>query len=168
MSHRYRAALTGAVALLTALTAGAAHAVAAGPAAEQKADGRIVVQGTTCTWTDAATSAGPPDTLTVDRSTVNRPGGNLSCDGSISATLDNDPVFTFDDAAGTARADAVAITGRQSFISCSYRAADVRWDRESGTRTYQNRGFTARKTSGSFFCPGSITMAAGEASVTFR
>ncbi|WP_175408799.1 hypothetical protein [Streptomyces sp. TRM64462] len=167
---RHRAQLSGVTGLVVALALGApaAAAAAAGPAAEQKVDGVIAVAGNTCTWTDAATSADPPNTLTVDRTTINRPGGNLACDGGITATLNNDPVFTFDDAAGTARADTIDITGQQSFLSCRYKATNVLWDRDGNTRSYKNRAFTAAKTSGSFLCPGSVTTAAGEASVTFR
>ncbi|MER7764892.1 hypothetical protein [Streptomyces sp. NPDC097619] len=156
-------AAVSAVALGTGAPAGAA-----GPAADQKLDGTILVSGSTCTWTGASTSALPPGALSVDRTTVNRPGGNLSCTGGITATLDNNPVFTFDDAAGTARTDAIDITGKQSFISCRYRASGIVWDRQTGTRTYLNRAFTATKTSGSFLCPGSVTTPAGGASMLFR
>ncbi len=140
----------------------------AAPAADQKVDGVMVVAGNSCSWTNASTSAAAPNALTVDRATVNAPGGNLACGGGIAATLNNNPAFTFDDAAGTARTDLIDITGRQSFISCRYKATNIAWDRDGTTRKYVNRAFTATKTSGSFLCPGSVTTPAGDASMLFR
>ncbi|WP_262387115.1 hypothetical protein [Streptomyces sp. TRM49041] len=163
------ARLAGTAGLVVAVAVGTTTAATAlGPTAEQKVDGVIAVTGNNCSWTDGAASTDPPNTLTVDRSTINTPGGNLSCDGSITASLNNDPVFTFDDAAGTALTDAIDITGRRGFVSCRYRATNIRWDRDGTTRKYTNRAFTAGKTSGSFLCPASVTTGAGEASVAFR
>ncbi|MBW5484501.1 hypothetical protein [Streptomyces bambusae] len=162
-------ARTAAAALLVAAAVGTTTAAnAAGPAADQKADGVIVVAGNTCTWTNASTSAVPPGTLAVDRNTINRPGGNLTCGGGITAVLNNNPVFTFDDAAGVARTDFIDITGKQSFISCRYKATNIVWNRDGSTRKYVNRAFTATKTSGSFLCPGSVTTDAGGASMLFH
>ncbi|MFJ3979460.1 hypothetical protein [Streptomyces sp. NPDC090021] len=144
-----------------------AHGSAA-PAADQKADGVMVVAGNSCSWTNASTSAAAPNALTVDRATVNAPGGNLACGGGIAATLNNNPAFTFDDTAGTARTALIDITGRQSFISCRYKATNIVWDRDGTTRKYVNRAFTATKSSGSFLCPGSVTTPAGDASMLFR
>ncbi|MFD3543229.1 hypothetical protein ACFWUQ_27540 [Streptomyces sp. NPDC058662] len=165
-----RAAGTAALAVAAAL-AGTGGALALGPgapAADQKVDGVIVVAGNSCGWTGASTSALPPDTLTVDRTTINTPGGNLACGGGIAATLNNNPVFVFDDAAGTARTDLIDITGRQSFISCRYKATGIVWDRDATSRKYVNRAFTAAKASGSFLCPGSVATPAGDASMLFR
>ncbi|WP_030196947.1 hypothetical protein [Streptomyces sp. NRRL S-87] len=156
-------------ALLVAATAGAATAASAlGPTADQQVDGVIVVAGNTCTWTNARTSANPPSALTIDRATINKPGGNLACGGGITASLNNNPAVTFDDAAGTAKADVIDITGKQSFISCRYRVTNVVWNRDGATRKYVNQAFTAAKTSGSFLCPGSVTTAAGDASLLFH
>ncbi|MFG2873677.1 hypothetical protein ACGFYU_01365 [Streptomyces sp. NPDC048337] len=141
---------------------------AGGSAADLKADGVIVVAGSSCSWTNASTSAAAPAALTVDRNTINAPGGNLACGGGIAATLNNNPAFTFDDAAGTARTDLIDITGKQSFISCRYKATNIVWNRDATTRKYVNQAFTATKTSGSFLCPGSVTTAAGDASVLFH
>ncbi|MFJ9641892.1 hypothetical protein ACWEPM_06955 [Streptomyces sp. NPDC004244] len=159
----------GVTALAAALLVGSAvPASALGPSADQRLDGTIVVAGNTCSWTNAHTSANPPSTLTVDRTTINSPGGNLSCAGGITAALNNNPVFTFDDAAGTAKTDAIDITGRQSFISCRYKASNLTWNRDGATRKYVNQAFTATKVSGSFLCPGSVTTAAGDASMLFH
>lgn len=161
--------LASVTALIVAATAGAATAAtASGPTAEQLVDGVIVVAGNTCTWTNARTSANPPAALSLDRSTINKPGGNLACDGSITATLNNNPRVTFDDAAGTAKADVIDISGQQSFVSCRYKATNVTWNRDGASRKYLNQAFTATKTSGSFLCPGSVTTAAGDASLLFR
>lgn len=86
----------------------------------------------------------------------------------ITATLNNNPAFTFDDTAGTAKADLIDITGKMSFISCRYKAANTVWNRDGATRKYVNQAFTAVKTSGSFLCPGSVTTAAGDASMLFH
>ncbi|MFE6834851.1 hypothetical protein ACFVFI_08410 [Streptomyces sp. NPDC057705] len=149
----------------TALAHGTGPAAAA---ADQKVDGVIVVAGNSCSWTNASTSAAAPAALTVDRTTINTPGGNLACGGGIAASLNNNPAFTFDDAAGTARTDLIDITGRQSFISCRYKATNIVWDRDGASRKYVNRAFTAAKTSGSFLCPGSVTTPVGDASMLFR
>ncbi|WKV75914.1 hypothetical protein AW27_032975 [Streptomyces sp. PCS3-D2] len=144
-----------------------AHGSAA-PAADQKADGVMVVAGNSCGWTNASTSAAAPNALTVDRTTINAPGGNLACGGGIAATLNNNPAFTFDDAAGTARTDLIDITGKQSFISCRYKATNIVWDRDGTSRKYVNRAFTATKASGSFLCPGSVSTPSGDASMLFH
>ncbi|THA41359.1 hypothetical protein [Streptomyces sp. A1547] len=151
-----------------AIVGGATSATALGPTADQRVDGVIVVAGNTCTWTNAHTSANPPSALSVDRTTINTPGGNLGCNGSITASLNNNPAFTFDDTAGTAKTDAIDITGRQSFISCRYKATNITWNRDGTTRKYVNQAFTATKTSGSFLCPASVTTAAGDASMLFH
>ncbi|MER5275778.1 hypothetical protein ABT025_08475 [Streptomyces sp. NPDC002809] len=153
-------------ALAVAVTAGASTAAAAtGPVASQRVDGVITAAGSTCTWTDATTSANPPSTLTIDRATIN---SSLSCTGGASATLNNSPALTFDDAAGTATSDLIDITVKQSIVTCSYRATGVGWTRDGSTRTYLNQAFTASKSSGSFLCPGSITAEPGSASLSFR
>ncbi|MEU6890357.1 hypothetical protein ABZ934_00885 [Streptomyces sp. NPDC046557] len=158
---------------ITALAAavvlgGSTTALALGPTVDQKVDGVIVVAGNTCNWTNARTSAVPPAALTVDRSTINAPGGNLACGGGITATLNNNPAFTFDDASGVARTDAIDISGKQSFVSCRFKATNIVWNRDGSTRKYVNQAFTATKVSGSFLCPGSVTTAAGDASMLFH
>ncbi|MEV0411474.1 hypothetical protein AB0I68_11890 [Streptomyces sp. NPDC050448] len=150
------------------IVGGATSATALGPTADQRLDGVIVVAGNTCTWTNAHTSADPPSALSVDRTTINTPGGSLSCNGGITATLNNNPAFTFDDAAGLATTDAIDITGKQSFVSCRFKAANIAWNRDGATRKYVNQAFTATKVSGSFLCPGSVTTAAGDASMLFH
>ncbi|MET9375141.1 hypothetical protein ABZX98_13440 [Streptomyces sp. NPDC002992] len=166
---RYLSKLSCVTALITAaIAAGSTAATASGPTAEQRVDGVIVVAGNTCTWTNARTSANPPAALTIDRTTINKPGGNLSCSGSITAVLNNNPAVTFDDAAGRAKADVIDITGQQSGISCRYKATNVLWNRDGTTRKYVNQAFTATKTSGSFLCPGSVSTAAGDASLLFH
>ncbi|MYT26439.1 hypothetical protein GTW69_40290 [Streptomyces sp. SID7760] len=159
----------GAAVLAAAVVvAGATSAAALGPTADQQLDGVIVVAGNTCTWTNARTSANPPSALTVDRTTINAPGGNLACGGGITASLNNNPAFTFDDAAGLAKTDAIDITGKMSFVSCRYKATNITWNRDGATRKYVNQAFTATKTSGSFLCPASVATAAGDASMLFH
>ncbi|MFE3583127.1 hypothetical protein [Streptomyces vinaceus] len=152
----------------TVIVGAATSATALGPTADQQLDGVIVVAGNTCTWTNARSSANPPSALTVDRTTINTPGGNLGCSGGITAALNNSPAFTFDDAAGLARTDAIDITGKMSFISCRYKATNITWNRDGATRKYLNQAFTATKTSGSFLRPGSVTTPAGDASMLFH
>ncbi len=159
----------GVTALAAALlVSGAVPASALGPTADQRLDGVIVVAGNTCTWTNARTSASPPSTLSVDRATINTPGGNLSCGGGITAVLNNNPVFTFDDTPGTAKTDVIDISGKQSFVTCRFKATNIVWNRDGATRKYLNQAFTATKVSGSFLCPGSVTTAAGDASMLFH
>jgi hypothetical protein len=81
------------------------------------------------------------------RATLNKPGSNLACNGGITASFNNNPAFTFNDVAGTATTDAIDITGKQSFISCRYKAANIVWNRYGTTRKYVNRPFTANKVS---------------------
>ncbi|MEV6575185.1 hypothetical protein [Streptomyces sp. NPDC051577] len=152
----------------TLVLCGSTTALALGPTADQRVDGVMVVAGNTCAWTDARTSSGAPSALTVDRTTVNSPGGNLACGGGITASLNNNPAFTFDDAAALAKTDAIDITGKQSFISCRYKATNIVWNRDGSTRKYVNQAFTATKVSGSFLCPGSVTTPAGDASMLFH
>ncbi|WLQ36963.1 hypothetical protein P8A18_27595 [Streptomyces castrisilvae] len=152
-------------ALAALVTAGASTAASAGPAASQLVDGVITAAGSTCTWTGAAADADPPAALTIDNGTVN---SSLSCTGGASATLNNSPTLTFDDAAGTAASDLIDITVKQSIVTCSYQATGVGWTRDGSTRTYLNEAFTASKSSGSFLCPGSITADPGSASLTFH
>lgn len=165
---KYTPTLSGLAALVIAAGIGASTTAYADTTEDLKVDGVIVVSGNTCSWTNASSSANPPSALTVDRATINKPGGNLTCGGGISASLNNNPAFTFDDAAGTARTDAIDITGKQSFVSCRYKATNIVWNRDGVTRKYLNTPFTATKVSGSFLCPGSFSAAAGEASVVFR
>ncbi|MFJ6795113.1 hypothetical protein [Streptomyces sp. NPDC091268] len=161
--------LVGATAVAAAVIIGGSTAAAAlGPSADQRVDGSMLVAGNTCSWTNARSSANPPTALTVDRTSINAPGGNLACSGGITATLNNNPAFTFDDAAGLARTDAIDISGKQSFVSCRYKAVNIVWNRDGATRKYLNQAFTANKVSGSFLCPGSVTTAAGEASMLFH
>ncbi|WP_407836314.1 hypothetical protein ACE1OC_07420 [Streptomyces sp. DSM 116496] len=160
---------SGVTALAAALVVGGSTAaLALGPTADQRVDGVIVVSGNTCSWTNARTSANPPSALTVDRTSINPPGGNLTCSGGITATLNNNPAFTFDDANGTAKTDAIDISGKQSFVSCRFKATNIAWKRDGSTRKYLNQAFTATKVSGSFLCPGSVTTGAGEASMLFH
>lgn len=114
-------------------------------------DGSIAVSGSTCTWTNATTSDVPPNTLTVDHTTV-----NASCDGSITATLTNDPTVTFDDTAGTATADEIDVSGTILGVSCGYTVTNASVSRsDSSSRTYTGGPFTANKSSGGVLCPSS-------------
>lgn len=92
----------------------------------------------------------------------------MSCTGGASATLNNSPTLTFDDAAGAATSDLIDITVKQSIVSCSYQASNVGWTRDGSTRAYANKAFTASKNSGSFLCPSSITAEPGSASLNFH
>lgn len=114
-------------------------------------DGSITVSSSTCSWTNATTSDVPPNTLTVDHTTV-----NATCSGSISATLTNDPTVTFDDSAGTATADEIDVSGTIAGISCGYQVTGASVTRsDSSSRTYTGGPFTANKTSGGLLCPSS-------------
>lgn len=116
-------------------------------------DGSITVGDTTCTWAGATTSDVPPNTLTVDRTTVNE-----SCSGGTTVDLVNDPTVTFDDTAGTASSPQIDVTGTIIGITCGYRVSNVSVTRQDTTRTYTGGPFTATLTSGGFLCPSSQTV----------
>ncbi|BCJ35762.1 hypothetical protein Athai_32650 [Actinocatenispora thailandica] len=145
------------VAASAALLLGSNAAYAAGG----QVDGSITVAGSTCTWTNASTSDVPPNTLTIDHTTV-----SASCGGSISASLGNDPSVTFDDSTGTATSPEIDVSATVAGISCGYQVTDLTVSRQSGTRTYTGGPYTAAKTSGSFLCPGSETV--DSVSLTFH
>ncbi|NIJ13479.1 phosphodiesterase/alkaline phosphatase D-like protein [Saccharomonospora amisosensis] len=139
--------VVGAMAV-SGLTAGVALADHA------KVDGSITAAGETCSWTDGSISGNPPQTVTLDRTTVNP---NVTCTGSVSVTLNNDPTISFDDTAGTATADLINVTVQMSGITCEYEAAGLQAQREGTTRTYTATGVTIDKSGGSFLCPSSTT-----------
>lgn len=120
-------------------------------AATGQVDGSISVAGSTCTWSNATTSDVPPNSLTIDHTTV-----SPSCSGSISASLTNDPTVTFDDTANTATAAEVDVSASVSGITCGYQVTNLSVTRsDSSTRTYTGGPFTATNTSGSILCPSS-------------
>lgn len=124
-------------------------------------DGSITVGSSSCSWTNATTSDVPPNTLTVDHTTI-----NPTCSGSITANLTNDPSISFDDTAGTASSPEVDVNGTISGISCSYTVTNVSLARQGTTRTYTGGPFTATLSGGSFLCPGSETV--DSATLTFH
>lgn len=119
-------------------------------------DGSISALDRTCSWTNGATSADPPSALTIDRNSIN---GQLTCSSGVSATLENNPNVSFDDAAGTATADSVDATVRTSGLTCRYRATNVVLSGDPATRAYSGSA-RAPRVSGSFFCPGSVDLGA--------
>lgn len=119
-----------------------------------KVDGSITASGETCSWTDGSISGNPPQTVTMDRTTVNP---NVTCTGSVSVTLNNDPTITFDDAAGTATADLINVSVETFGLTCEYEASGLQAQREGTTRTYTATDVTIEKSGGSFLCPGSTT-----------
>lgn len=157
MSHL--AKLIGLAAITVAFAA--PQAAYAATAMSNLVDGSVTAGSTTCTWADASTSDNPPNTLTVDHSTV-----SLSCNDSTGVVLNNSPVVSFDDAAGTATADAIDITATRSGVSCRYKATNVTMNRSGDTRDYSGGPYTAEKVSGSFFCPATYTI--DNASVSFH
>jgi hypothetical protein len=130
-------------------------------AATGQVDGNITVGGSSCSWTNASTSDVPPNTLTIDHTTV-----QPNCSGSISATLTNDPTVTFDDTAGTASAPEVDVNGTELGITCSYTVTNLSVSRQGTTRTYTGGPFTANLSSGGFLCPSSETV--NSVSLTFH
>lgn len=154
---RHIAKLIGLSAIVAAFVAPAA-AQAADATATGLVDGTVTSGSTVCSWTNAVTSDVPPNTLTIDNATVNPPGGNLGCNDGTGLVLNNDPVVTFNDAAGTAAADAIDVTVTQSGISCRYRAEGIALTRDGTTRHYSGGPYTGNKTGGSFFCPSTATI----------
>ncbi|MDL4772727.1 MULTISPECIES: hypothetical protein [Thermomonosporaceae] len=127
--------------------------VAPAYAAAGKVDGSVTAVGTTCTWTNATTSNTPPNTLTVDHTTI-----SASCGGGVTVGLSNSPTVTFNDTAGTATSPSVGVTATVSGLNCGYSVSNLSLARQGTTRTYTGGPFTASKTSGSFLCPGTATV----------
>jgi hypothetical protein len=130
-------------------------------AATGLADGSVSFGGSNCSWTNATTSDVAPNTMTIDHTTV-----SVTCDGSITATLTNDPTVVFDDAAGTASSARVDVSGSSLGVQCGYTVSNMTLNRDGTSRTYTGGPFTATKTSGSFLCPS--TQAVDSASLTFH
>ncbi len=128
---------------LTAPTAGHADP---NVTSHMKVDGSVAFSDMVCTWTDATTSDNPPNPLTIYRSTINLPGGNLSCDPSgFTLTFNNDPNVVFNNSL-TATID--RINGTVGV--CTYQATNVVLTNGSGS-------FTAYRVAGSEWCPASVT-----------
>jgi DNA-binding CsgD family transcriptional regulator len=142
--------LAGLSAIAIGLTAG----LSASPAfaATGLVDGTINVGSTSCSWTNATTSNVPPNTLTINDSTV-----HASCN-SGSASLTNSPTITFNDTAGTASSAVVDVSATEIGVTCGYKVTNVTLKRSGTTRTYTGGPFTATKTSGSFLCPSTETV----------
>ncbi|ADD45798.1 hypothetical protein [Stackebrandtia nassauensis] len=134
---------------------------AAQAAAANLVDGTVATSGTNCSWTNAATSDNPPNTLTIDQASV-----SVTCDDGTPITLNNSPQVTFDDGAGTATVDKLNITGTKSGISCTYEATGVQFARTGDTRDYTGGPISAGKTDGSILCPGTMTL--DSAAVSFH
>lgn len=128
-------------------------------------DGTIGAGNSSCSWTNGTTSANPPSTLTIENSSINQPGGNISCTGDVSsAALQNDPTVTFNDTAGTANVNSVSVSVVAFGINCTYTASNVTLARVGTSRQYTGSA-TATKTSGGFLCPSSQVL---DADVTFH
>ncbi|MFC5747715.1 hypothetical protein [Actinomadura rugatobispora] len=125
-----------------------AHAAAPG-----LVDGTVSAAGATCSWTNATTSNTPPNTLTINHTTI-----SPTCSGGVTVTLSSSPTVTFNDnPPGTASAAQIDVTANLG-ITCGYRVTNVTVNRQGTTRTYTGGPYTATKTSGSFLCPGSATV----------
>lgn len=130
------AALT--VLMLSILTPSGAQATTTA----NQVDGTLSVWDITCDWTDGTTSANPPQTLKIFRTTVNPPNGNLTCYGGT-LRLNNDPGVSF--GSGTI-VDRINVTAVKSGVTCNYEATWIPLDNGSG-------GFKATLTSGGELCP---------------
>lgn len=148
MRHRKLVGLS----VLAIIFAGAQPAYAAG----SLVDGSITAGSTICSWTNAQASATPPSTLTIDRASVNPPAGNLQCSDGSTVTLNNSPYVTFDDASGTATADAVDVTVA-SLLTCRYKVSNPVFNRQGTTRDYVGGPYTGTRVSG-FLCPSTATI----------
>jgi hypothetical protein len=124
-------------------------------------DGTLDVNGTTCSFANAVTSDTPPNTLTLDRTTV-----HVTCADGTPVSVTNNPTVTFNDTAGTATANSIDVTATVFGVTCGYRASNVVGNRQGTTRTYAGGPYTASKISGGFLCPGTETI--NSASLTFH
>ncbi|MFB4319833.1 hypothetical protein [Actinomadura sp. 21ATH] len=142
--------LAGLAALVAAAGLAAAPAHAAAPGL---VDGSVSAMGTNCSWTNATTSDTPPNTLTVDHTTI-----SATCDGGVTVAISQSPTVTFNDAAGTATSPSITVTGSFLGMNCGYTVTNVSINRDGTTRTYTGGPYTANKTSGGFLCPGTATV----------
>jgi len=146
-------------ALLAALsTAAAAVALTATPAhaAPGHVDGTVTAAGVTCTWSNAVTSDTPPNTLTIDHTTV-----SPSCSASgITVTLGASPTVTFNDAAGTAFSPQVVVNVTAPIVgTCRYQVVNLTVYRVGTSRTYTGSNLTATELSPRrLLCPDSQTV----------
>lgn len=120
-------------------------------------NGSVSALGKTCSWTNGTATEAPPTTTTIEANTINPPGGNLSCSSGVTATLDNNPSVSFNDTAGTATVLQITASVKYDGISCEYTATNAVLDRSGTTRDYSGSA-SASKVSGSFFCPGSVSL----------
>ncbi|SCL28137.1 hypothetical protein GA0074692_2478 [Micromonospora pallida] len=125
-------------------------------AATNTVDGSITAGSSVCSWTNGRTSANPPSTLTIDRTSINPPGGNLSCSSGSTVALNNSPTVTFNDTNATATADAVDVSVTIG-ITCRYRVTNPVFNRQGTTRDYVGGPYTASRVSG-FLCPSTTTI----------
>ncbi|MFC5744395.1 hypothetical protein [Actinomadura rugatobispora] len=132
----------------TGLTAAPAHAAAPG-----LVDGTLSALGFTCTFANATTSDTPPNTLTIDHTTL-----SPQCGGGVSMSLASSPTFTFDDIPGTASTPQLDINAGGLGITCSYRVTNVTVTRSGTTRSYTGGPFTATRVSGGFLCPSTTNV----------
>lgn len=159
---------------LVALAAVALAFAGAAPAQADPGTNSLLVDGsitvpdrTMCTWTNGSTSADPPSTLTISRSSINSPGGNLSCTNGYAVALVNDPVASFDDAAGTSTVAQLDFSVIYFGVTCTYRATNIVMTRSGTTRTYSVSGINASRISGSIFvCPSAVS--GGSATVAYH
>lgn len=148
------------IAALVIIFAGAQPAYAASGAV----DGSITAGSVVCSWTNGQTNATPPSTLTIDRTTINSPGGNLQC-GGTTVTLNNSPTVTFNDTNATATGDAVDVSVTLIGITCRYKVSNPVFSRQGTTRDYVGGPFTASRVSG-LLCPSTTTIS--QAALSFH
>ena len=140
--------------LVGALTA-AALSIGPPRAAEGQVDGSLAAGDKSCSWTNGTTSDTAPNDLTVNHDSIN---SGLSCSG-ISASLNNDPAVTFDDAAGTAKADVLDVSVTVIGVTCRYKAEALTAQRDGDTRNYSATA-EAKLAEGGALCPASQTVTA--------
>jgi hypothetical protein len=120
-------------------------------------NGSVGALGKTCSWTNGTSTEAPPNTTTIEASSINPPGGNLKCSSGVTATLDNSPSVSFNDTAGTATAGQITASVTYDGISCEYSATNAVLDRSGTTRDYSGTA-SASKVGGSFLCPSSVSL----------
>jgi hypothetical protein len=130
---------------------------AAGAQTGTTVNGSVGALGKTCSWTNGTSTEVPPTTTTIEASSINAPGGNLSCSSGVTAALDNNPNVSFNDTAGTATANQITASVTYDGISCEYTATNAVLDRSGTTRDYAGTA-SASKVGGSFLCPGSVSL----------
>lgn len=140
-------------ALLICATASSASPAATPPEAADQVDIVLTEGDSRCEAAGVRVEAAPPARVVIEADRV-----DFDCEGNTSFKFGDDAAFVFDDTKGTATAERVRIAATKFGVTCTYEASTVSLDRDGTTRDYDGGPIKAKKVSGSFLCPGSVSL----------